>query len=129
MMDRMNTIVFFLRNIPNLLETSSHMSWRLRIVFFKSTYVFYAKQERIEKVCKALPQIGQPALRSSCCAMKRDRFEAQKMVKDIPELVDILRPKGTAAFNKFLQCSICGQEWVEVWTHEKMSGFYQVAKN
>jgi hypothetical protein len=124
----MKTIIFFLRNMPHLLETTSHMPWSLRIAFFKSTYAFYREQDRLEKERKGLPHVGNPALLSCCCAIKRDRFEAQKMVKHIPELVDILHPKGAALFNNFYQCTVCGQEWVELWTQEKMSGFYQVAK-
>jgi hypothetical protein len=124
----MSAFIFFLRNIQHLFKTSSHMPWRLRLVFFISTYNFYRDQERKEKERKALPHIGLSALRCTCCAMKRDRFEVQKMVKDIPELVDILRPKGTAALNNFFQCAICGQEWAEVWTQEKMGGTYEVKK-
>ena len=50
------------------------------------------------------------------------------MVKDIPELAGILRPKGSALYHNFFQCSVCGQEWAEIWTQEKMGGTYEVAK-
>ena len=124
----MSALTFFVRQIPHLLETSSHMPWNLRLIFLKSTYAFYVDNQRKESERKALPSIGQPALRAKCCALKNDRFEAQKMVKDIPELAEILRPKGSALYNNFFQCSVCGQEWVELWTQEKMGGTYEVAK-
>ena len=84
--------------------------------------------ERKEKARKALPSIGDPALRAKCCALRSDRFEAQKMVREIPELAEILHPKGASLFNNFFQCSVCGQEWAELWTQEKMGGTYEVAK-
>ena len=124
----MGALTFFVRQIPHLLETSSHMSLNLRLMFFKSTYAFYVDHERKEKERRALPSIGQPALRANCCALRSDRFEAQKMVNDIPELAELLRPKGSSRYNNFFQCSVCGQEWAELWTQEKMGGTYEVAK-
>ena len=124
----MGALTFFLRQIPHLLETSSHMPWNLRLIFFKSTYAFYVDHERKERERKALPNIGSPDLRSACCEPRSACFEKAKMVKDLPELMLILRPRGSALYDKFFQCSVCGQEWAEHWTQEKMGGFYEVAK-
>jgi hypothetical protein len=110
---------FFIRQIPHLLKTSSHMPWYSRLMFFKSTFAFYVDHERKEKERRALPSIGQPALRDKCCALRSDRFEPQKTVKDIPELLEVLHPKGSSLYNNFFQCSVCGQEWAELWTQEK----------
>lgn len=95
----MSALIFFIRQIPNLLGTSSHMPWNHRLKLFRSSYAFYVIQERKEKERKALPSIGQPSLRPKCCGLIRERFEAEKMVKDIPELAGILRPKGSALYH------------------------------
>ena len=97
-------------------------------MFFKTTYAFYVDQEKKECERRALPTIGNTSLRKQCCAPRVGRFEKQKMVKDIPELAPLLHPRGTALYNNFYQCSVCGQEWGEIWTQEKMSGTYEVTK-
>jgi hypothetical protein len=104
------------------------MPMTLRVAFLRSAFTTYADLERKEAMRKALPAVGNPALRQQCCGRRKERFEAQKMVKNIPELLPLLHPRGSALYDNYFQCSVCGQEWVEIWTQEKMGGFYEVAK-
>ena len=99
LLNLMSALIFFIRQIPNLLGTSSHMPWNHRLKLFRPSYAFYVNQERKEKERKALPSMGQPSLRPKCCVLIRERFEAERMFKDIPELAGILRLKGSALYH------------------------------
>ncbi len=126
----MNAFRMFQRQFPAILRQTAHLTWPLKMHFWLTSLAMSARLSKEERNRDALPRVGDPAKRAECCGLRPDSYGRKPLVKDIPELKDILQARGTSMLGwvHFFQCKVCGQEWMEEWHQEKSGSDYEVKK-
>jgi hypothetical protein len=126
----MNAFAMFRQEFPELRRQTAHLIWPLKIRFWLTSFVTYARIAEEERKRAALPRAGDPAKRVECCDLRPNSYGRTRTVSDVSELKDILQARGTGllGWTHYFQCKVCGQEWMEDWHQEKFGGDYEVKK-
>lgn len=119
-----------IRAIPDLMGSTRHMSWLVRMRYLAACFRFYRDESRDAEWRRSRPRCGNPALRASCCDSRPTSYSENSLPGDIPELAAHLQPAGTgwSGYIQFFDCTVCGQEWMLDWQPSNHGGIQQLRK-
>jgi hypothetical protein len=123
-------VVTLLRAMPQLWSATRHLSWPLRLRFWAMSLAHYRNEYSAHHRWQQRQRLGNPALRAQCCGRRPQQYAEQQEVKDIADLVALVKPAGAGwgGYINFFDCMVCGQAWVEDWKPNSHGGTRFVRK-
>lgn len=126
----MRAALTFFRGLPELMRTTRHLPWSVRLRYLGACCRFYRDESaQADRRCARQP-CGNPAMRASCCGPRPEVYPENRLPEDIPDLAAILQSAGSGwgGYIRFYDCTVCGQEWMLDWLPARHGGTRQLKK-